>query len=827
MLSVQSFSGGASAAADAVKYLDHESPGAASADDYFNKESGDSIFYGSAAALEALGLSKNAEAGREARLALMLGRDPRTGEKLVKSGEKRRFGWDLTFSAPKSVSVLWGLGDEQTKSTLQNAHDAAVKTALAEAMKVLTARAGAGGAEKIENVEAMASLHRHGTSRALDPQLHTHAFVYNMALCEDGKWRTLETGDLYRHKMLIGAIYRAELAKQLKSAGYEIEADEKSFRIAGVSKEAEKMFSKRSEDIKKAVEEYGSFSAQAKAAATLATRPDKQETTPDLVKPLWQAQAQTLNEPLYEKTQPAAAAATYNRDEFLRDLTAQHSVFSELELKTALVTRFQHLGRGLDDAEAELAELKKTGGLVKLETRQTRGGDVFSTREQIEVEREMLELARAMRERDTHTHDSTPYICGFEREAGFSLSDEQRVAVTEMANRDLSVIRGVAGAGKTTAAEVAYKVYKDSGYEVIGLAIAGKAARGLKSASDRQQTIASFLIQAEKRPDIITTKTVLIIDEAGMIGSRTMHALLKRAHDAGAKVILIGDEKQLQPIESGGAFAAIQEFAVPDRAEISAIRRQKNEAARAVAEDFSKGDVRAAFQKMEAAGIVSYENDKKAAIEQVVDAFMKNKAEGVELSENLMLAALKRDVRALNDITRERLGLAGQGVEIVTEYGKREFAVGDRIIFKKNARGDEILTNGDLGTVSRIFYENDVPHLEIVRDVDKKAVVINTADYSYLEYGYAITTHAAQGVTVDRAAVLMDADTPLSSAELAYVQVSRQRGDSERAGLVVVGCADEEDINKVPARVLAAHEHFKGKATTAHYINRTNREAEV
>jgi len=873
MLSITKMSGNAADAEAASRYLEDgsENPAykARGAEDYYQKEGGSCVWHGSPLALKALGLSDYNAPSTEERKALMLGINPQTGEKIVKSGEERTFGYDLTFSAPKSVSIEWQLNaDETVRQKIQDAHDNAVKRAMDEAGKLIGSRAGAGGKEKIESVETISSLHRHGTSRELDMQLHTHGFLYNVALCPDGNFRTITTNDLYRHKMLLGAIYRAELAAGLKELGYSIEDDKDSFKLSGVSSKAEKHFSKRTEQINDYVKEHGVNSAVGMQMARLATRTGKKELSPEDLAPLWKEQADAIK---YESPELSAEAKAveYNRDKFIDELTKSHSVVKEIQVKRALVVAMQHAGRGYDDAMREFEVIFNHSEIVKLGDSETRGGALYSTKQQVSIEKAMIDAARLMRESAAEAADYEKPLETFQQEKGYKLSAEQVNAVAEMTRAgQLSLVRGVAGAGKTTAAEVAYNAFKAQGKNVVGLAIAAKASRGLKDATDRQSTIAGFLLSAEKMKEAIAqieteiktttaTKlheakererqrlkarlpgkdTVLMIDEAGMIDSRTMQKLLAVAQEGGAKVILIGDEKQIQAIEAGGAFLAIQKYAIAEKTEITEIRRQKSEAGKAISTAFEQGKITDGFRILEQNDLITYSQDYKKSLSKVIDLWHINTMEGIEAKENVILAGLKKDVQALNNLARERLGLAGHGVIVSTDFGAREFANGDRIIFKKNQKGDSILTNGDLGEIIKIETETtkdketgkekEAVYLTIKRDIDGEEIKINAEDYPFIEYGYAMTTHAAQGVTVERATVFA-ADTAVTNRELGYVQMSRQKGDSERAGLAVVAFCDrseeteeEEELGEtefVRKKVIEAYLRESSKGTTLDYI---------
>ncbi len=195
-----------------------------------------------------------------------------------RAGDSHRPGWDLTFSAPKSVSVVWGIAEQKQREAIERAHTQAVERTLAfaEQQQLFVTRRGHDGIER-ETARPIIATYLHGTSREADPQLHTHAFVLNVAARDDGSYGTLETKPLYEWKMALGAAYRAELAHELRALGYETAPDSKgSFRISQVPRDLERHFSKRRAQIEAVMSERGTTSAKAAEVAALNTRKAKE-----------------------------------------------------------------------------------------------------------------------------------------------------------------------------------------------------------------------------------------------------------------------------------------------------------------------------------------------------------------------------------------------------------------------------------------------------------------------------------------------------------------------------------------------------------------------
>jgi conjugative relaxase-like TrwC/TraI family protein len=259
---------------------------------YQNEREPQGQWYGKGA--EALGLTGTIRS--EEFLHVFQGIHPQTQEKLVQNvgKEDRQLGWDLTFSAPKSVSVLWAIGDAETKKEIEEAHREAVKTALDYLSKeACFTRRGQGG-KTIEGVSPVIATFQHGTSRANDMQLHSHTLVLNIGVREDKTTGSILSKPLYEMKMVLGAIYRADLSSKIEERGYQIERDGDSFAIVGVSKSVTEHFSKRRAEVEKIMSEKGLQGAKAASVATLSTREKKSDIGYNELFPKWQSEAKAL-----------------------------------------------------------------------------------------------------------------------------------------------------------------------------------------------------------------------------------------------------------------------------------------------------------------------------------------------------------------------------------------------------------------------------------------------------------------------------------------------------------------------------------------------------
>lgn len=228
--------------------------------------------------------------------AALNGVDPKTGERLVQAnGRAHAAGWDMTFSAPKSVSVMWALSAENERIIIEDAHRKAVKTATTFLENEAGwARRGRAGAVREKAAGLLMAQFDHHTSRDLDPQLHTHAFIFNLAPRRDGSWGAIVSRELYKAQKEAGRVYRAELARKLERVGFAVERDGDNFRLEAIPKHVERAFSKRRESIEKAAKTYGYSSPKGMEKAALRTRKSKQSMQRDVLFQAWRDEARTL-----------------------------------------------------------------------------------------------------------------------------------------------------------------------------------------------------------------------------------------------------------------------------------------------------------------------------------------------------------------------------------------------------------------------------------------------------------------------------------------------------------------------------------------------------
>jgi Ti-type conjugative transfer relaxase TraA len=441
------------------------------------------------------------------------------------------------------------------------------------------------------------------------------------------------------------------------------------------------------------------------------------------------------------------------------------------------------------------------------------GRQRFTTRDMFEAERSLLDNADKLARRDAHGVDPKRRAAVLKHHA---LSAEQDRAVEEItAPGDLKSLVGVAGSGKSTTLAAMREVWEKEGYTVKGAALAGIAAENLQVSSGIQsRTLASYELAWSRGRDPLTKHDILVIDEAGMLGTRQLERVLEVAQKSHAKVILVGDPEQLQAIEAGAPFRGIT--STHGVSELHEVRRQKHAWQRTATAALSTGKTADALNAYEKnGGIVPVEKREHARSALLARWAKDGKLE--PKASQLILAYTRDEVQELNTevrALRQQTHQLGKSETISTELGKREFSVNDRIRFGRNER-DLGVKNGSLGTIERI--ERGVLQIKLDGDAGAR-VAVDSKFYKHLDYGYATTVHKAQGATVDRTYVLSSAHFDRHTS---YVALSRHR---EAATVFYAsddfggrGGAPESEIR---ARFIAALSRARPKELAHDYLER-------
>lgn len=452
-------------------------------------------------------------------------------------------------------------------------------------------------------------------------------------------------------------------------------------------------------------------------------------------------------------------------------ITREKSVFDERD-----VAKILH--RYIDDAglfQSLMARVLQNPETLRLDRERIdfgtglRSPAKYTTRELIRLEAEMANRAIWLSHRSSHCVREEVLAATFARHS--RLSDEQKTAIGHVAGAErIAAVIGRAGAGKTTMMKAAREAWESAGYRVVGAALAGKAAEGLeKEAGIASRTLSSWELRWKQGPDQLDDKTVFVLDEAGMVSSRQMALFVETVTKAGAKLVLVGDPEQLQPIEAGAAFRAIA-----DRigyAELETIYRQREQWMRDASLDLARGNVGKAVDAYRANGRMMGSEMKADAVGNLIADWNRDYD---PTRTSLILAHLRRDVRMLNDMARAKLverGIVEEGFVFKTADGVRKFAAGDQIVFLKN-EGSLGVKNGMLAKV--VSASPGWLIAEIGNNDHRRQVTVEQRFYSNVDHGYATTIHKSQGATVDRVKVLASLSL---DRHLTYVAMTRHRED--------------------------------------------------
>ena len=617
-------------AAQAVSYYE--------VDDYY-AEGGVSPSQWQGKGAEELGLSGDVD--RDQFKALLEGKvaDQQLGRHYGDASRERavehRPGWDVTLSAPKSVSIMAQVAGDRR---LIAAHSAAAKTALAHVethMAATRIRSGGGGVMRETTDNLVVASFQHGTSRAQDPQLHTHNVILNMTKGDDGSWRSLEPRALYQLQKQIGAIYRQELALKVRALGYDIDVGRESlFEIRGVSGEVMAAFSTRSAEIEAALGQRGTTRADASAAekqiAALATRQAKVATDHASLDKDWRRAADGAGfganaRAALVSVAKAQAARTDHKASLSaqRDISApravayasaklgeRQSVFSASDLQ-------QEAGRfGLGHVSyaqivGAVESATKQGDLHTRNYIDRRGAAFagFTTRTNIANETKLLRIEAAGRgalppiASQMDAAKAVASAAGEAKRAGFDWNGDQRSATVQLltSRNRITALQGYAGTAKTTTVLATVARHAEArGLQVSALAPTASAAMVLGEAlGTRGDTVARHLLSPERASG--GKPALWIVDEASLLSARDTARLFEQAEKANARIILVGDIKQLGSVEAGAAFAQLQSAGM-ETAKLGEIVRQTNAATKDAVLASIEGDARKALAALDRGG---------------------------------------------------------------------------------------------------------------------------------------------------------------------------------------------------------------------------------
>jgi conjugative relaxase-like TrwC/TraI family protein len=749
------------------------------AEDYYSGE-GEAQGEWMGDAAEELGLTGEVEP--EQLTAMLTGNDSATGEPLglrAVGGKGPIPGFDLTLSAPKSVSLTWALGGPEVAAQVSAAHTASVEAAFSYMQReACWTRRGAGGAEFVPGNGFLAAAYLHRSSRNCDPQLHTHVLVANATKGPDGRWSRLYHPAIYEHAKTASYLYEANLRHELSlRLGVEWQQVRKGIaEIEGFCDEWLRAFSTRRAEILEAA--GPDASARARQVATLTTRHVKdREATQESLRERWTERAAEIG------LDREAIAATLGKEVQLtakltlelldRHLTAHASHFDRREAIQAVADL---LPNGAPAADVEAVADAFLASEVVVHVSDGPKCERFTTKRIWELEREALNSAERMASEPRGQADEL--IAARVIEARPTLKPDQREMVRRLlAGREgIVVVIGEAGTGKSFATVAAAEGWAQAGYELRAAAPTWKAANVLREKGLEARTVAGLLRDLDRGEVVLSTRTVLLVDEAAMVGSENLAALIGHADAAEAKLVLIGDPQQLGSIEAGGLFAAIAERTDP--ALLDEVIRHNHELDREAAKLIREGEGREALSLYRSAERVIVAPDAEARRQAMVSDWWRSYNEG---EDALMVAKRNAEVERLNATARELMRAEGRLGEREIEVGEARFAAGDQVITRVNDRANDIY-NRERWQVAEVDPERG----RIVLDgIDQSRTVEVGPDYlarttlgdevPALQHAYAVTTYCAQGATVDRAYVM--ADPSMNKQEL-YVATSRSREET-------------------------------------------------
>lgn len=689
--------------------------------------------------------------------------------------ENTRVADDLTFSAPKSFSILASLNSKDERDELLAAHQSAVNRTV-EFLRdfgFVKTRDDRGKPAEINKNSVVSIRFDHFLNRNQDPQVHSHVLLINsVERASDGKFRAAYLRDVYLHKKEIGALYRQELAKNLEKLGYRVEWDNRGFfEIKGFTKEQLKGFSTRRAEIEEALRERKLEGGKAAAVAAKDTRKVKESVDPVQLSVKWKEKALDLGITLpdrekgihSEKNLRPLVKSVVREEIYKNGFTSEKDLILKSAERLSQHRQTANIGEIREEVEKAIEEESRLhGGMLKdgdkLTFKNVSYAAEFVKRDSekspvsLEVSKEVERVSQQ-----------------FKSDRGVGLSREQQEAVVKIfrSDRDVVVI-GKAGAGKTTTFLAVKEVADEKGVNVIGIAYTGAAAKNL----EKETGIKSYTVDSLALRKIDVQNGIMIVDEASLLDNTRASAIKQIAKENNAKVVYVGDERQLKGVGVGTPFSVEVQKAEKNGSLtcLTEIFRQKDAYYKEAVIKASVGNTQEAIEMLEKKGWLK-ETTKNEAIKEITEKYLRDVRNE---KDSLVLADRNKDVERLNKEIHYRLKREGvvkdERVFVLrnsrSQPVEREIGVGERILFLRNDSRLDV-KNGEIGFV-RGIEENKIK-------VEMKGGDIKTIDlseYKHITYGYAMTTHKSQGQTVDNVYYLASNRT---TQEAFYVAISRGR----------------------------------------------------
>ncbi len=782
----------------------------------------------------------------EGLVRLFDGQHPETGEQLGRQLRKDGVAaWDLTFSADKSVSLLWAFGGDEVRRHVVEAFEEATAEALTYLESVASSTRGADRVPVVDHagrpvlddegnprqrVETwpirttgyVSAWFTEFTSRADDPQLHTHVVVGNRVQGVDGVWRAIDGRLLYRHQLAAGYLHEAELRRRLTDRlGVRWQPVHNGMAdIEGFTREQITTFSRRRQEIEEWRDSHGLADTPAgNEAATLATRTPKKDHPVDVLMADWLERGNGVDvtpksvaallgresevqvpEPEAVFDQLASAegltrqASTFSRADVIQAIAQAHSEGGHRVEIEALADTFLgwpgvipilpvHNVSDLADvplANADSAGLDYLAELVSSTAAATweREADLvrglmkerrYTTAELLEVEQSVID--RGVRGVGADRWAVPTAAAEQAQAARPDLTDGQRQMVRQFATSGDTIDIGVgaAGTGKTAVMAIIGELARQSGTPIIGTALAARAAAGLQTATGiPSATLTRFVWEAEMGGGL-PSGAIVVVDEAGMVGSRQIAQVTDLVEAAGGKLILIGDHRQLAEIDAGGLFAALT-VRLP-AVHLTENVRQTEAWERAALEELRDGSISLAVAMYNSREKIRTAPTSSDTITAAVEAWYRDIQETEHPRDVLLIGDRNTTVNHLNQLARARFAGDGRLTGPAVVSSDRTLQTGERVVCLKNRSRLGVL-NGDLGSVTAVDAEQRSITVRLDRTGHPVTIPSWYLEEGNLDWGYAFTGHKAQGATARRAHTVASDGV---DREWLYVTMSRGR----------------------------------------------------
>ena len=741
-------------------------------------------------------------------MALMDGRDPGTGERLKRVGGRSKVAaFDLTFSAPKSVSVLFAIGEPGLAGALVEAHESAVDAALGylerEACRV---RRGRGGVRQEIGAGFVAAAYRHRMSRAEDPQLHTHVVAANMARGADGRWTALDATSIYQHAKAAGFLYQAHLRAAVRErlpwvrwrpvCNGMAEIEQLAPEVLREFSTRRRQIEERERELVAAGVQVGDGGREAIAHDTRGRKRYGVDTAPwrDVVRAraaehglgarelaalvLGPARAPEAPDPQLVGVELAGAAG----------LTERQNTFAKREAVMAWAAAH---GQG---APAPMVEYAAAQFLRRPDVHHAPGLTErrFTTSDLLAHEHAIVTGAEARRGEGAGGLDSA-LVDTVLANAPHAPTTEQALVIRGVTSsgHGVETVEALAGTGKTFTAGLLAEAYTASGYRVVGTAPTGRAVRELTEQAGISQAWTLTRLALDLEVDdrgFGAGRAVLILDEAGMASTRETARVMAHAHTAGVKVIAIGDSGQLSSVQAGGWLGSLTERLGSH--ELREVMRQRDPRERQLLSNIRRGDPADYVAEKAARGQLQvYAGDAQhaAAGEHAAISAWRDRQAGCPLGQAVLIMRDNHGRERLNALIRAELKRDDQLGESIHIAG-HEFAVGDRVVARRNDP-ERAVDNGTRGTVIAV----DPTEKDLVVRTDGGAERRLDAPYvaEYLQHAYVLTAHTVQGATVEWAGVVGRPED--FTRNWSYTALSRAREPTE---LFILDTPTERELDR-------------------------------